>query len=138
MALVNRSNGMPSGHPDPRGHAVLVPAENWASFTAWTKVAGLQLDAVPVSAAQRPRYVLGAPEKPRRRDGETLSERELQVLTLASHGMTNGEIGRHLHLSEDTIKTHARRLFRKLGVRDRAHAVAVGYQRGLLAGGGAP
>ena len=36
-------------------------------------------------------------------------------------------------LSEDTVKTHARRLFRKLGARDRAQAVAVGFRRGLVA-----
>jgi DNA-binding NarL/FixJ family response regulator len=37
-----------------------------------------------------------------------------------SQGKSNGQIGRDLYLSEDTIKTHARRLFRKLGVNDRA------------------
>ena len=36
-----------------------------------------------------------------------------------SQGKSNGQIGRELYLSEDTVKTHARRLFRKLGVRDR-------------------
>ncbi len=39
-------------------------------------------------------------------------------------GKSNAEIGRELFVSEDTVKTHARRLFRKLGARDRAHAVA--------------
>ena len=48
-------------------------------------------------------------------------------------GQSNGEIGKELFLSEDTIKTHARRLFRKLGARDRAQAVAVGFRRGLVA-----
>ena len=41
-----------------------------------------------------------------------------------TEGKSNGEIGRELFLSEDTVKTHARRLFRKLGVNDRAQAVA--------------
>jgi len=47
-------------------------------------------------------------------------------------GKSNAEIGRDLYLSEDTVKTHARRLFRKLGVRDRAHAVAAGFRLGIV------
>ncbi len=61
-----------------------------------------------------------------------LSERETQVLDGMSRGMSNGEIGRELYLSEDTIKTHARRLFRKLRASDRAQAVAVGLRAGLI------
>jgi DNA-binding NarL/FixJ family response regulator len=49
-----------------------------------------------------------------------------------SQGMSNAEIGRELYLSEDTVKTHARRLFRKLGVGDRAQAVALGFRRGFV------
>jgi DNA-binding NarL/FixJ family response regulator len=64
--------------------------------------------------------------------GGQLTERELQVLTGMSQGKSNGQIGRDLYLSEDTIKTHARRLFRKLGVNDRAQAVALGFRRGLV------
>ena len=62
----------------------------------------------------------------------TLTERELQVLTGMSQGKSNSAIGRELYLSEDTVKTHARRLFRKLGVNDRAQAVALGFRRGLV------
>ncbi len=62
----------------------------------------------------------------------SLTERELQVLTGMSQGKSNGAIGRELYLSEDTIKTHARRLFRKLDVNDRAQAVALGFRRGLV------
>lgn len=62
-----------------------------------------------------------------------LTERELQVLRGMSQGQSNAEIGKELFLSEDTVKTHARRLFRKLGARDRAQAVAVGFRRGLVA-----
>jgi DNA-binding CsgD family transcriptional regulator len=61
-----------------------------------------------------------------------LRPRELECLIGMSRGRTNGEIGRELFISEDTVKTHNRHLFRKLGARDRAHAVAIGYQRGLL------
>ena len=47
--------------------------------------------------------------------GVQLTERELQVLRGMAQGKSNGQIGRELYLSEDTVKTHARRLFRKLG-----------------------
>ena len=59
-------------------------------------------------------------------------KRELQVLRGMSAGRSNGEIGRELFLSEDTIKTHARRLFVKLGARDRAHAVLLVLRHNLL------
>ncbi|GIF48387.1 regulatory LuxR family protein [Asanoa ferruginea] len=62
-----------------------------------------------------------------------LTERELQVLRGMADGKSNAEIGRELFVSEDTVKTHARRLFRKLGARDRAHAVAAGFRSGLVA-----
>ena len=61
-----------------------------------------------------------------------LTEREMQVLTGMSRGRSNAEIGRELYLSEDTVKTHARRLFRKLGAADRAQAVAVGFRWGMV------
>jgi len=61
-----------------------------------------------------------------------LTEREQQVLRGMSQGKSNGQIGRELYLSEDTIKTHARRLFRKLEVKDRAQAVAHGFRQGLV------
>jgi DNA-binding NarL/FixJ family response regulator len=61
-----------------------------------------------------------------------LTERELQVLTGMSQGKSNAQIGRELFLSEDTVKTHARRLFRKMNVTDRAQAVAAGFRRGLV------
>lgn len=65
--------------------------------------------------------------------GVQLTDREMQVLRGMAQGKSNGQIGRELYLSEDTVKTHARRLFRKLGVRDRAQAVAHGFRRGLVA-----
>ena len=61
-----------------------------------------------------------------------LTEREMQVLRGMSQGKSNAEIGRDLFVSEDTVKTHARRLFRKLGARDRAHAVAEAFRGGLV------
>jgi DNA-binding NarL/FixJ family response regulator len=61
-----------------------------------------------------------------------LTPREMQVLLGMSQGKSNHEIGGDLFLSEDTVKTHARRLFRKLGVHDRAQAVAQGFRGGLV------
>jgi DNA-binding NarL/FixJ family response regulator len=49
-----------------------------------------------------------------------------------SQGKSNGQIGQELYLAEDTVKTHARRLLRKLEVKDRAQAVAHGFRQGLV------
>ncbi len=62
-----------------------------------------------------------------------LSEREMEVLIGISHGRSVAEIGRDLCLSDNTVKSHIRRLFLKLGVHERAHAVACAYRSGLLA-----
>lgn len=61
-----------------------------------------------------------------------LTKREYEVLVGMSNGRSNNQIGQDLFLSEDTIKTHAQRLFRKLGARDRAQAVAIGIRSGLI------
>lgn len=61
-----------------------------------------------------------------------LTKRELEVLAGMSNGRSNAQIGADLYLSEDTVKTHARRLFRKLGAADRAQAVAIGLRQGLI------
>jgi DNA-binding NarL/FixJ family response regulator len=58
--------------------------------------------------------------------------REIEVLQLISEGLVNREIGRLLFLSEETVKSHVRHLLAKLHARSRAHAVAVGFRRGLL------
>lgn len=65
-------------------------------------------------------------------DAPLLTEREVEVLDGMSRGQSNAQIGQFLFLSEDTIKTHARRLFRKMGAADRAQAVALGFRWGLL------
>ncbi|WP_433294446.1 response regulator [Pseudonocardia sp. CA-142604] len=63
---------------------------------------------------------------------DTLSGRELEVLRLVAAGFTNREAAQKLFISEATVKTHLLHIYAKLGVRDRASAVAAGYQRGLL------
>ncbi len=63
---------------------------------------------------------------------DTLSPRELEVLRLVADGATNQVAARQLLVSETTIKTHLLHIYTKLGVRDRAAAVAVAYKRGLI------
>ncbi|GAA2595685.1 response regulator transcription factor [Dactylosporangium fulvum] len=89
--------------------------------------------AVParIAGAGVPQQRGDVPGEPPRRRVE-LTERELQVLRGMADGKSNAEIGRELFVSEDTVKTHARRLFRKLGARDRAHAVAAAFRAGLV------
>ena len=64
--------------------------------------------------------------------GVALSERERRVLELVAAGRTNEEIGREVHLSPATVKTHLRHVFDKLGAADRASAVAEGMRRGII------
>jgi len=59
--------------------------------------------------------------------------REVEVLQLISEGLVNREIGHRLFLSEETVKSHVRHLLAKLQARSRAHAVAVGFRRGIIA-----
>jgi two-component system, NarL family, response regulator LiaR len=60
-----------------------------------------------------------------------LTERESELLSMLSTGMTNRELASHLYISENTIKTHLRRLYSKLGVRNRAQAASLAG-RGIL------
>jgi DNA-binding NarL/FixJ family response regulator len=62
----------------------------------------------------------------------SLSAREIEVLGLVAKGLTNGDIGRALHISEATVKTHLLRVFSKLDVSDRTAAVTTAMARGLL------
>jgi DNA-binding NarL/FixJ family response regulator len=71
-----------------------------------------------------------APARPNEQEPTT---REIEVLQLVADGLVNREIGQRLFLSEETVKSHVRHLLAKLQARSRAHAVAVGYRRGLIA-----
>jgi two-component system NarL family response regulator len=61
-----------------------------------------------------------------------LTPRELDVLRLVSRGRTNKEMASAMFISEETVKSHMKSLFQKLGVHDRAEAVSVSLQRGLI------
>ncbi|WP_328536580.1 response regulator transcription factor [Streptomyces sp. NBC_00344] len=63
---------------------------------------------------------------------DALSAREREVLLLVSKGTSNRDIARELFISEATVKTHLTHIYGKLGVKDRAAAVAVAYDRGIL------
>lgn len=63
---------------------------------------------------------------------QSLSARERQVLELVAKGTSNREIAAELFISEATVKTHLTHIFGKLGAKDRAAAVAVAYDRGIL------
>jgi DNA-binding NarL/FixJ family response regulator len=66
---------------------------------------------------------------------EPLSQRELEVVGLVAGGRTNREAARELFISEATVKTHLLHIYAKLGVRDRAAAVAAAFEQGLLTPG---
>jgi ATP/maltotriose-dependent transcriptional regulator MalT len=67
-----------------------------------------------------------------------LTSREAEVLTLIAQGMSNAEISDTLVIAAETTKTHVERILAKLGLRDRAQAVVVAYESGLVTPGGYP
>jgi DNA-binding NarL/FixJ family response regulator len=87
--------------------------------------------ASAIAAADLPGVVTQR-SAPAAESGPELTEREMQVLRGMAAGKSIAQMGRVLYLSEDTIKTHARRLFRKMRVNDRAQAVASGFRQGLV------
>ena len=102
------------------------PGARLRGETATTRTA-----AAPANRTAQSTIVAEASASRRPAAGE-LTRRELEVLSGMSHGRSNAQIGGELFLSEDTVKTHARRLFRKLGASDRAQAVAIGLRTGLI------
>ncbi len=66
------------------------------------------------------------------RDPQRLTERELTVLQELTHGLSSREIAERIHVSEDTVKTYLKQIYKKLGARDRAEAVAEAFRRGLV------
>ncbi|MBP2327840.1 DNA-binding NarL/FixJ family response regulator [Kibdelosporangium banguiense] len=79
------------------------------------------------------RFLAGPPDT---RPLDVLTTRERDVLALVGRGLTNGEIAAQLYIGETTIKTHVGSILRKLGLRDRVHAVVTAYETGLVRPGG--
>jgi len=97
--------------------------------------AGGQAVLAPAVAARlmsRLREPSDSPEAPSHPGWEPLSQRELEILELVALGTTNREAAARLFISEATVKTHLLHIYAKLGVNDRAAAVAEGYNRGML------
>ncbi len=80
----------------------------------------------PVVATKLLRHMSGPPRP------ETLTERELEVLTLLGRGLQNKEIAGQLHISERTVKFHVSSILGKLGAGNRTEAVSLAAQQGLI------
>ena len=63
---------------------------------------------------------------------ESVTDRELEVLTLLAHGKSNKEISTILNISESTVKSHLRNIFTKLNVLSRTEAIATASRQGLV------
>lgn len=61
-----------------------------------------------------------------------LTQREVDIVALAAVGLTNASIGKHLHISPSTVKSHLRTISDKLLTLNRAHTVAVALRTGII------
>jgi DNA-binding NarL/FixJ family response regulator len=110
-----------------------VPAEDLQRAVRAVAQGGAWLDpAVTARVLAIYRAAPAAGQADRDKDLDTLTSRELEVLTLIGRGKTNGEIAAELFVSEGTVKTHINHLFTKLGLRDRAAAVVFAFDHGLV------
>jgi two-component system, NarL family, nitrate/nitrite response regulator NarL len=125
-------------NPDPRQvYAAL--ADGAAGYLTKDTNARELCDAISAVArggtVLAPELQAGVAEQIRRRSPRRrplMSQRERQTLVLIADGLSAPEIGRALHLSTATVKTHLQHIYEKLGVSERAAAVAEAMRRGLL------
>ena len=96
------------------GDALLSPSVTRRLIDAFTRG--------PVAGARAPRLA-------------GLTERETQVLRALASGASNAELAARLYISEETVRTHVKRVLHKLGLRDRAQAIVLAYESGLVTPG---
>lgn len=96
------------------GEALLAPSVTRRLIEAFTRKAPVRADP-----AQSERLA-------------TLTPRELEVLAGIGRGLSNQELAEELFIADNTVKTHVKRVFTKIGARDRAQAVVIAYQAGLV------
>jgi len=83
-----------------------------------------------IDPAVAPRLIARLTQRPA--GGDTLTERELEVLRRAARGLTNKQIGADLQISDRTVQNHLANIYAKLGVASRTEAVTAGLQRQLI------
>ncbi len=97
-----------------RGEALLAPSVTRRLIEAFTRLSPVRADP-----AQSKRLA-------------ALTPRELEVLTGIGRGLSNQELAEELFIADNTVKTHVKRVFTKIGARDRAQAVVIAYEAGLV------
>jgi ATP/maltotriose-dependent transcriptional regulator MalT len=101
----------------------------WLGLRLTGKRQEIVIKEVPAAAPEP--FIVFAPDEKKRED-LGITRRELEILGLIAQGMSNREIAGKLYVSENTVKTHCRRAFDKLGARRRTQAVQLGKEFGLL------
>lgn len=134
-------SGTPGVRECPGGaHRPLVPGAVADSGVPGSKPGSLEALTAPLTASGAPVGTRG----PRSRPGPSASllgpfptprELEIEILNLASHGLADPQIARRLGLPQRTVRERLTRLYSRLGVRNRAAAVAAGFRCGLLTPG---
>lgn len=136
-ALVAVSRALGEG-PEPDGHVRLYLDEGAPMIDLLTHAATTGDEVVRwragrlLARASRMEHVGPSRTAAATSVSEALSQRELEVLRLLDSELTGPEIARHLFVTVNTLRTHTKRIFTKLGVRTRAAAVARARERGLL------
>lgn len=125
---VGSSGGTKINGEEIRGSSVLRHGDQ-VSFGQST---GIFEDPAAAATAEDDTMVFALPEVHTR---PHLSPRQQQVVEHIAQGLTNGQIGEELGITERTVKAYAQELYDKLGVRNRAGAVAEAWSRGLLGDG---
>lgn len=119
--------------PGTIAEAIKAGADGYLSKSAsHEKVVGAIRDVAAGRAFLDPNVTEGIFGRIGSKDPNALRDRELEVLQKLSDGRSTKEIAEDLYVSKETVKTHLKHIYTKLGVRDRAKAVAEAFRRGLV------